>query len=200
MGLKFTYEHGQTQIQPDEQDGLLIKSISTLEELNEWEHRNVQDAVEWTLKKKFHSTDILSEEFCCELHRKMYGDVWRWAGEFRKSEKTIGIENWTQIPIELRQLLDDCKHWIQHQIFEADEIAVRFKHRIVFIHCFTNGNGRHSRLMADLIVNQILGLPFFSWGGGVNLIKKGDSREEYIKALKAADKGDVSPLLAFARS
>ena len=200
MGLAFEYEEGQTPINADEQDALLIKTISNQGELNEWEHRNVQDAFQWTLQRKFQPNDILSETFCKQLHRRMYNQVWRWAGEFRRSQKSIGIEDWTQIPIELRKLIDDCRYWIEHQTYTEDEIAVRFKHRIVSIHCFPNGNGRHSRLMADVIVSHVFGKPEFTWGGGGNLVKKNHTRTKYIDALKMADSGNIDSLLEFARS
>ena len=132
------------------------------------------------------------------VHKRMYADVWAWAGEFRKTNKNIGIDKW-QIPTELRYLLDDSRYWHENNTYPPDEIAVRFKHRIVSIHCFPNGNGRHSRLMADIIIEKIYKQPVFSWGAA-NLSSEGDARAAYLKAVKAADQGDYSLLLAFARS
>jgi len=128
----------------------------------------------------------------------MYGNVWSWAGHFRKTDKNIGINKW-HIPSALKTLLDDTLYWIEHETFTPDEIAVRFKHRIVSIHCFPNGNGRHSRLMADIIVNKIYKLPVFSWGAD-NLVKKSDARTNYLNAIKTADKDNYEPLISFARS
>ena len=127
----------------------------------------------------------------------MYADVWAWAGEFRKTNKNIGSDKW-QIPTELRYLLDDVRYWHEHNTYPPDEMAVRFKHRIVSIHCFANGNGRHSRLMADIIIEKIYKLPVFTWGAA-NL-SSSDARAAYLRAVKAADTGDHSLLLAFARS
>jgi Fic-DOC domain mobile mystery protein B len=127
----------------------------------------------------------------------MYADVWAWAGEFRKTNKNIGADKW-QIPTELRYLLDDVRYWHEHNTYPPDEMAVRFKHRIVSIHCFANGNGRHSRLMADIIIEKIYKLPVFTWGAA-NL-SSSDARAAYLRAVKAADTGDHSLLLAFARS
>lgn len=127
----------------------------------------------------------------------MYADVWAWAGEFRKTNKNIGADKW-QIPTELRYLLDDVRYWHEHNTYPPDEMAVRFKHRIVSIHCFANGNGRHSRLMADIIIEKIYKLPVFTWGAA-NL-SSSDARAAYLRAVKAADKRDHSLLLAFARS
>ncbi len=197
MGLELQYEDGQTPLDENESEGLLLKTITTQGELNEAEQLNIEEAVEWTLRRKFGKDDILSEGFCNELHRKMYSGVWRWAGTFRKTNKNIGVDKF-QIPVDLRALVDDCRFWIDHKTYPEDEIAVRFKHRIVSIHCYANGNGRHSRLMADVIVSHIFGRPVFSWGAS-NLGRASEARERYLKALKMADKGDVKELVGFAR-
>lgn len=127
----------------------------------------------------------------------MYGDVWAWAGDFRKTNKNIGIEFW-QIPMQLKQLLDDARFWYENKTYPPDEMALRFKHLLVSIHCFSNVNGRHSRLMADIIIEKIYKQPVFSWG--VANLTKGSDRNEYLISVKAADKGDYSLLLAFAHS
>ena len=119
---------------------------------------------------------------------------------FRKTKKNIGVESW-RIPTELVKLLGDATYWIEHETFSEDEIAIRFKHRIVSIHCFPNGNGRHSRLMADLIAEKIFDRKIFSWGqSNSNLSKDSNARSNYLKALKKADNGDFTDLLNFARS
>jgi Fic-DOC domain mobile mystery protein B len=127
----------------------------------------------------------------------MFGDVWRWAGRFRKSERNLGIVFY-EIPVALRQLLDDSRAWIEYKTYPADEVAVRFHHRLVLIHSFPNGNGRHARLMADLLVMR-LGGERFSWGSA-NLRDAETVRRRYVAALQAADDHDIGPLLAFARS
>ncbi len=198
MGLDLVYGKGQTPLDEDEKEGLLIKTISTKGELDEAEQLNIEQAIEWTLRKKFSADDILNEIFIRELHKQMYRDVWRWAGDLRKTNKNIGVDKY-QVPVALRQLIDDCKSWITNKIFAPDEIAVQFKHRLVSIHCFPNGNGRHSRLIADVIASHVFGRKVFSWGRN-NLVEDGEDREQYLKALKMADKGDIKPLLAFARS
>ncbi len=128
----------------------------------------------------------------------MYGDVWKWAGEFRRSDKNIGI-NWTQIGIELKYLIDDANYWIKNNTFTSEEIALRFKHRIVAIHCFPNGNGRHSRMMADIIMEYIFDGEIFSWHKS-NMVKADDTRKNYIAALRKADNGNMGPLIEFAQS
>ena len=127
----------------------------------------------------------------------MFGEVWRWAGRFRMSERNLGIV-FHEISVALRQLLDDTRAWIEYRTYPPDEIAVRFHHRLVLIHSFPNGNGRHARLMADLLVMR-LGGERFSWGSA-NLQDAGTVRQRYIAALQAADDHDIGPLLAFARS
>jgi Fic-DOC domain mobile mystery protein B len=128
----------------------------------------------------------------------MYNNVWAWAGKFRKTNKNLGVDK-QYIGIELKKLLDDVIYWTNNNTYPPDEIALRFKHRIVSIHCFPNGNGRHSRLMADIIIEKIFKLSVFTWGAA-NLSDEGNARAAYLKAVKTADKGDCSLLLAFARS
>jgi Fic-DOC domain mobile mystery protein B len=200
MGLEIQYEEGQTRLDEDEKEGLLIQSITTRGELDETEQHNIENAIRWTLerRKRFTAEEILTEEFIRELHRRMLGSVWKWAGGFRNSNKNIGVDKYL-IGIELRTLLDDCKYWIEHKTFSGDEIAIRFKHRIVSIHCFPNGNGRHSRLMSDVIVEKIFKLDVFSWGGK-SQYATGKLRAKYLDALHEADRGNYIPLLAFARS
>jgi Fic-DOC domain mobile mystery protein B len=198
MGLDLEHINGQTPLDEDEKDELLIETIATREELDEFEQQNIEEAVQWVFARSINSERIFTETFVKSLHKRMYGKVWAWAGEFRRSNKNLGIDKY-QIPIELRTLLDDGLFWIRHDTYKPDEIAIRFKHRIVSIHCFSNGNGRHSRLMADIIVNKIFNKPMFSWGAA-NLVKQGDTRSEYLKAIKKADSGNFESLLAFARS
>jgi Fic-DOC domain mobile mystery protein B len=128
----------------------------------------------------------------------MYGEVWAWAGQFRKTNKNLGTDKW-QIPTELRNLINDAKFWIENNTYPPEEIAIRFKHRIVSIHCFANGNGRHSRLIADIIIEKVFKQPVFTWGAA-NLVKQGDTRAAYLNAIKTADVGNIEPLIKFARS
>lgn len=192
------YGEGQTSLSEEEKEGLLIPSITTHGELNEFEQLNIEKAISWSMGKKFNQHRVLSEDFIQTLHQKMYGQVWGWAGIFRKSEKNIGV-NWTNIHIELKYLLDDAHYWIDHHNFDPEEIAIRFKHRLVSIHCFPNGNGRHSRFMADIIMESIFKKQPFSWRYS-NIIEPNEIRKKYIQALKKADHGDILPLISFATS
>ncbi|WP_350292379.1 mobile mystery protein B [uncultured Croceitalea sp.] len=198
MGLELKYEEGQTPLDEEEKEGLKIKSVTTQGELDEFEQLNIEKAVEWTIHAKLKPEKILTEKFVKDLHKRMYGDVWKWAGEFRKSEKNIGI-SWTRIGIELKNLLDDAKYWIEHKTYSPDEIAIRFKHRIVSIHCFPNGNGRHSRMIADIIMESIFDEDLFTWHQS-NMVKGDETRKVYINALREADNGNVKPLIEFAKN
>lgn len=198
MGLNLEYADGQTPLDEEEIAGLKIKAITTQGELDEFEQLNIEKAVEWTIHSNLKPEKILTEKFIKDLHKKMVGDVWKWAGTYRKSDKNIGI-NWTQIGIALKSLLDDTKYWIENNTYAPEEIAIRFKHRIVAIHCFSNGNGRHSRMMADIIIESIFGGKIFSWHQS-NMVKVNDTRKEYIAALRKADNGDINPLIKFAKS
>ena len=198
MGLDFHLIDGQTPLDEEEKEGLLIPTITTRSELDEFEQQNIEYAIKWTMGRKFKTDQILTEDFVKLVHKKMYGDVWAWAGEFRKTNKNIGVDR-SMIAMELHNLLGDCKFWIEKGTYSSDEIAIRFKHRIVQIHCFSNGNGRHSRMMGDLIIEKIFDKPVFSWGANSDLAKAGGVRSEYIHAVKAADGNDLSGLLDFAR-
>ena len=198
MGLDLIYNDGQTPLDEDEKEGLLIKSIATRGELDEFEQQNIEDAIQWSLTRKFKSEQILSETFILALHKKMYKNVWRWAGEYRKTNKNIGVDK-LEIPVALRSLIDDASYWLENNVYEPDEFALRFKHRLVSIHCFPNGNGRHSRMIADIIIEKIYQLPVFSWGSK-SLADENDSRKNYLIAIRKADKGDLELLLKFARA
>ncbi len=198
MGLSLEYNDGQTPLDEDEKEGLLIPTIATRAELDEFEQQNIEDALQWVLGRTFNAKVILSEKFIRNMHKRMYSDIWAWAGKFRKSNKNLGIDKW-QIPIALNALCADTLYWIRNKSFSPDEIAIRFKYRLVSIHCFANGNGRHSRLMADLLIYHVYKLPFFTWGAG-NLIPQGKVRDIYLEAVKGADQGNYQPLLDFARS
>lgn len=192
------YIDGQTPLNEEEKEGLRIPSITTREELDEFEQLNIEKAIQWTFGKKLKAEQLYSEKFIKELHKRMYGEVWKWAGNYRTSEKNIGIKSYL-IAVELKQLLDDAIFWHDNNTYDPEEMAIIFKHRLVSIHCFANGNGRHSRLMADLIVEKIYDNKFFSWGSA-NLVKATEARNNYIQAVRKADKNDIQPLIAFAKS
>lgn len=198
MGLNLEYIKGQTPLDEEELEGLLIPSITTKKELDEFEQQNIEEAIQWLLSRSLKAEKIFTEKFILDLHKRMFGQVWKWAGKFRTSQKNLGSNYW-QVPVDLRMLLDDAMLWHSNQTFEPDELAIRFKHRIVSIHCFSNGNGRHSRLMADVITEKIYGREVFSWGTG-DLSSSGQSRTNYLKAVKLADKGEFTSLIDFAKS
>ncbi|WP_421751337.1 mobile mystery protein B [Croceimicrobium sp.] len=197
MGLNLSYSPGQTPINEEEKDGLKINTIVNQAELDEFEQLNIEKAIAWTIQQKFTVEKILSAIFIKSLHKRMFGDVWKWAGNFRNSEKNLGVP-WTQINIELHKLLDDTKFWITEKSYPPEEIAIRFKHRLVSIHCFPNGNGRHSRLMADLILETLTSQNAFNWGQN-QMSQANNTRKKYIAALKIADGGNIDDLLRFAK-
>ncbi|MGE5502012.1 MAG: mobile mystery protein B [Ignavibacteriales bacterium] len=188
-------DDANTPLMPSEREGLIPTYIATRAELNEAEQANINEADRWAFSRR--RGDVLTPQFLLQLHRRMLGRVWRWAGRLRATERNIGIAPYL-IETELRRLTDDARFWVDHQSFEPDEIAVRFHHRLVAIHPFANGNGRHSRLAADLLIVQ-LGGRRFTWGRA-NLVTAATTRRQYVQALRAADGHDIRPLLAFARS
>lgn len=186
---------GTTPLDPDEAEGLIPTHIGTQGALNEWEQANILAAEEWAFSRR--RTDVLSMEFVLELHRRMFDNTWTWAGTIRGTEKNIGVSA-AQVRPDLQNLLDDAKYWTAHNTYEPDQLAARFHHRLTRVHPFPNGNGRHARLMADVLLFN-LGRPRFSWGGA-DLYRKGEARERYLAALREADRTNIEPLLAFVRT
>ena len=187
---------GSTPPEYDEIKGLIPTHITTKGELDALELENIARATAWM--QTIRTDKILNTDFICLLHKKMFCDVWKWAGKYRKTEKNIGIRH-VDIPVEIHNLCDEAGGWIEFDVYPPDEFAARFHHRLVFIHPFSNGNGRHARLIADLILEKIFKKEPFSWGK-VNLAKKRDVRARYVKALKQADEYDYAALLSFVRS
>jgi Fic-DOC domain mobile mystery protein B len=195
MGLTYTHEEGQTLISEEELLGLKIKSITLQQELDEFELLNIVKAKKWLKRQKLTPETALSESFLKKLHKRMFSDVWKWAGTFRQTEKNIGVK-WIMIGREVKVLCDDTLFWIATETYSETEIALRFKHRLVSIHCFPNGNGRHSRIMADVLMENVFGNKALSWRAS-GMVSATEERKLYIAALRAGDQGDFEPLLKF---
>jgi Fic-DOC domain mobile mystery protein B len=190
---------GATPIPPDDQKKLIPTTIQNRDDLNAAEEDNITSGLAWSKRRRPPPHVIATEDFSRALHKAMFGKVWRWAGVYRTSElQGIGVPRW-QISAKCAELFEQYRYWIEHETFSAEEIAVRFHHAIVFVHPFTNGNGRHSRLMADLLIESLGGEPF-SWGHGNLGGSTSELRKSYIAALRKADVGEFSDLLRFARS
>ena len=185
---------GSTPLDPDEMEGLLHKHVTTRGELDQLEQANIVEGMNWLKKQK--RPDVLTEGFACELHKRLFGKVWKWAGSFRRTEKNIGIDP-VQIAIQLRQLLDDARFWIENNTYPPKELAARFHHKLVYIHLFPNGNGRHARIMADALLTKLMDEPAIDWAGGYRLESMNERRDQYIAALRNADGHDFDALLAF---
>jgi Fic-DOC domain mobile mystery protein B len=184
---------GTAPLDPDERDGLKFRHVTTREQLDELEQANIESGLRWLARAR---GDVLTDDFAVTLHKRLFGDVWSWAGTFRKTGKNIGIDP-IHIPVELRTLMDNARYWVEHRTYPAAEAAVRFHHRLVQIHAFPNGNGRHARIMADAILVRIYNARPIDWAGGTDLQKMTERRASYIAALKMADRGDVTALLRF---
>jgi len=183
-----------TPLSDEEREGLAPSYITLRGELNEAEQANILEAQDWAFGRK---RNILDERFLNNLHQRMFGNVWRWAGQYRRTGKNVGVDAY-RIPLELRQLINDCGYWIEHETYTPDEIAARFHHRLVWVHPYPNGNGRHARLATDLLLKS-LGCDPFSWGSA-NLVDPGMTRAQYVAALRDADRHDYRALLEFVRS
>jgi Fic-DOC domain mobile mystery protein B len=196
MGLNEDLPAGATPLDGEELEGLLPSHLVNRSQLNEWEQQNIEAALLWLSRQR--RPRPLEESWLRRLHREMFGQSWRWAGQYRSSDKSIGAD-WRQIRMQVPALLADIAFQVEHRVDVVDLIAIRFHHRLVSIHPFPNGNGRHARLIADVLIEQ-LGEPRFSWGGSSSLVDASALRQQYIAALQQADRGDVSALLAFARA
>lgn len=188
------YPEGATPLDPDEMDGLRFSHVSTRGELDQLEQANIVDGMAWLKRQK--SPDVLTEGFACDLHKQLFGKVWKWAGSFRKKEKNIGVDP-IQIAIQLRLLLDDARYWIDNDTYPPTELAARFHHKLVYIHPFPNGNGRHARIMADALLTKLMAEPEIDWAGGYKLENMSERRDQYIAALRSADGHDYTALLDF---
>lgn len=194
MTEPFEADDNATPLTPEELNGLIPTHVTLRSELNELEQQNILEADRWAFSRK---RNVVNEAFLRGLHRRMFDRVWRWAGGYRASERNIGVAHY-QIEPELRQIIDDARYWIDHKTYIPDELAARFHHRLVFVHPFPNGNGRWSRLAADLLIVQ-QGGDRFTWGRA-NIQADRNARSGYIEALHAADNHDLAPLIRFARS
>jgi Fic-DOC domain mobile mystery protein B len=195
--MEFQYAPGATPLDPDEAAGLVPVHITTQADLNAWEQANIVSGDRWAARQK--RRELLDEGFVRDLHRQMFDKTWQWAGTFRQTNKNIGVD-WAQISVKLRDLLDNTRFQIENHVFNEDEVAVRFHHQLVLIHAFPNGNGRHARLMADLLIAR-LGRPRLTWGNAsASLTPVGEIRDRYLVALRAADQGQLNSLIEFARS
>lgn len=187
-------DDANTPLEAEERGALIPSYITLRRELNEAEQVNIASAMKWLSSQR---GDILDEKFLRRLHKEMFGQVWKWAGDYRTTARNIGVEAY-RIGTEVAQAIGDTRYWVEHETYSPDEIAIRFSHRLVAIHPFPNGNGRFSRLVGDLLA-QKLGQAPFTWGRA-NLIDPNETRQAYVVALKAADNHDFDALIAFARS
>jgi Fic-DOC domain mobile mystery protein B len=190
-----------TPLTEDERQGLMLP-VLTRAELNRAEAENISLAMSWLFfsRRRLQPGSVTTEPWLRGLHRRMYSQVWSWAGRYRTTDRNLGVPCW-QIRIGMRDLEADAGAWLSASTearYSADECAIRFGYRLVVIHPFPNGNGRWSRLASDALV-VALGGTRFSWGGS-SLTDPGTLRRQYIAALQAADTaGDFGPLMSFAR-
>lgn len=196
MTIVLEEPEGATPLTPDELQGLKVRTISTRGELNQLESENILQGLTW-LSRQPKRVDVLTDAFARELHRRLYGDVWAWAGQYRLTDKNIGVPVWT-ISTEMRNCLNDAKMWIDRQVYTPVEGAARLHHRLVAIHPFPNGNGRWSRIMADAFLERQDESLFIDWANGTDLSMNSMHRQSYIEGLRAADRYEFEPLVSFA--
>jgi Fic-DOC domain mobile mystery protein B len=190
--MKLEYPAGATPLDPDELAGLRHKHVQTRAELDQLEQANIQQGLLWLNRQQ--RCNVLDTRFCLTLHKQLFGAVWKWAGRQRTTEKNIGVDP-LHIAVDLKNLIDDVEAWIEFETYPPKEIALRFHHRLVKIHPFPNGNGRHARIMADALLKQRFSSPGIDWAGG-SLERIGEQRELYIQALREADAGNIQLLLS----
>lgn len=194
--MNIEYPEHATPIDPNEITGLIPSHISTRAELDRCEQDNILEAEAWLSQRR--PRNAISDAFIRRLHERMFNRVWKWAGRYRLTNKNLGVDHW-KISVEIRNLCDDANLWIEDGTYWPDEIAARLHHRLVSVHPFANGNGRHARLMADVMLEHVLNRKRFTWGSAV-IQHEGECRKHYIAALKAADNHDYDLLMRFVRS
>lgn len=196
--MEYAYIAGQTALDEEEKEDL-IPILLTRADLDRFEQENIIEARKWIMQKSVLARqEVFTEKFLLTLHKRMFDRVWKWAGRYRKSNKNIGVDH-HRIPTELHKLLGDGTYWLNHRIYDVTDLAILFHYRLVNIHLFPNGNGRHARLCADVICAKYGGKQL-TWGGKRNLVAASQTRKAYIHALIKADEGEYEPLLAFATS
>jgi Fic-DOC domain mobile mystery protein B len=197
LSIEFHEPEDATPLTPDELQGLKATNITNRGELNELESANIIDGLTW-LDRRPKRFDLLTDKSVREIHQRLFGGVWAWAGDYRLTDKNIGVPVW-QISTEMRTCLDDAKYWREHETYDHLEAAARFHHRLVWVHPFANGNGRWARIMADTYLAQIDQEIFLDWSRGGDLQTDNVHRSRYIAALRAADGCEFEPLIAFVR-
>ncbi len=188
----FAQPYHATPLRGEETDALRV-AIVDRRQLNEIEATNVASGRDWALRSR---KDHLTDAFLRELHTRMFGAVWTWAGDYRTFDVNIGSTPHYEVAVKVRECFDDARYWVEHTTYQPHEIAVRLHHRLVLIHPFVNGNGRCTRLMADIAVHR-LKAKALTWGSS-SLAGTGAARAAYIGALQHADNHDIAPLVAFA--
>ena len=176
--IRLEYPEGATPLDPNEIGGLKYKHITTQGELDELEQANITSGLRWLARTR--RKDILTDDFAIELHRRLFGDVWEWAGRYRKTGKNIGVDP-VQIAVQLRGAMADAQYWVDHRTYQPVEAAARLHHRVVFVHPFSNGNGRHARIMADAVLEKIYDANAIDWTAGADLQKMNDRRDAISK-------------------
>jgi len=184
---------GHTELSEEDRLGLIPTYIATRGELFDAEQRNIALAL---LRRSPSVATLLDDAYLRHLHEAMFDRVWEWAGRYRLRETNIGIAP-EGIPSAVRTLVDDAVAWADYSTYEPDELAIRFHHRLVSVHPFPNGNGRHGRIAADYLV-VALGREPFGWGAGLDL-ETDELRAAYRDGLRRADEGEILELVAFAR-
>lgn len=186
-----------TPLDPALRGDLIPTWVTTRADLNTVEEESILNGYAWARGRRGGTNILLTDDFSKTLHKQMFGEVWRWAGVYRQNELNIGIELHL-VAAEMLALFDNARFWVENKTFPPDEIAIRLHHRLTQIHGFPNGNGRHSRMMADLLIEKLEGEPF-TWSNG-SIQDTGTLRDTYINALRAADNHDFGLLLRFSRA
>lgn len=194
---------GATPLNLDDMLGLKYKHIDTREQLNEVEAANILQGQIWASKlnkgaKELTRDDIFNRDFVSDLHKALFGEVWEWAGHFRKRELNIGVDP-KNIAVDLHNFLEDAKCWLEFKHYDNLELSARIQHRLVQIHPFVNGNGRHSRVFTDIVRVYLLNEKPIKWANA-KLENMTEERNSYISGLREADVGDLSTFIKYLQS
>ena len=193
--------YGETPIPGDELAALVPHVIDTLAapitraDIYDLESAVLQDVTETQLAAALDGSltldDLLNDYFLRDLHTQLYGDIWMWAGRWRQYEVNIGVAP-EHIAVELRSAMGNIGYrWERAADWTPRELGVAVHAEAVRVHPFTDGNGRTTRLLADLvfIAAQDPAELQYDW----NIDKRG-----YIEHLREFDRHrNVADLAAF---
>jgi len=191
-----TSELTEAQFEPGSHGRVLknLLGIQRKREMDALEAVKLAKATDWAIRHysadhRFSAADV------CLLHKQWLGEVYSWAGEYRRVN--IGKGGFAfAMAAQVSRLMEEferkvlavytpCNFNDPEKIIEALAVA---HCELVLIHPFRDGNGRLSRLLSTLMALQA-GLPLLDFSG-----IEGKARQAYFLAVQASMGNDYEPM------